>query len=85
MRHFHLRRQPHEQQRARPSAHVPAHAAPAAAESAPAVDATLAETKRALGEVQGLLAELAEEIALVKQLPELKAMLEQVHAAVADR
>ena len=41
MRHFHLRRQPHEQQRARPSAHVPAHAAPAAAESAPAVDATL--------------------------------------------
>ena len=50
-----------------------------------AVDATLAETKRVLGEVQGLLAELAEEIALVKQLPELKAMLEQVHAAVADR
>lgn len=39
MRHFHLRRQPHEQPRVRPSAHVPAHAA--AAEAAPAVDAKL--------------------------------------------
>ncbi|WP_184641513.1 hypothetical protein [Variovorax sp. 350MFTsu5.1] len=39
MRHFHLRRQPHEQPRVRPSAHVPAHAA--AAEAAPAVDARL--------------------------------------------
>lgn len=41
MRHFHLRRQPHEQPRVRPSAHVPAHAAPMAAEAAPAVDARL--------------------------------------------
>ncbi|WP_295976896.1 hypothetical protein [uncultured Variovorax sp.] len=41
MRHFHLRRQPHEQQRVRPSARVPAHAATTAAEAAPAVDAKL--------------------------------------------
>jgi len=35
-------------------------------------------------EVQTLLAELAEEIALVKQLPEMKTMLEQIHAAVTQ-
>ncbi|MGJ7537581.1 MULTISPECIES: hypothetical protein [unclassified Variovorax] len=41
MRHFHLRRQPHEQQqRVRPSAHVPARD-PAAADAAPVVDASL--------------------------------------------
>ncbi|HEX7867335.1 MAG TPA: hypothetical protein VF555_20425 [Variovorax sp.] len=40
MRHFHLRRQPHEQQRVRLSAHVPVPA-PVAAEAAPVVDAAL--------------------------------------------
>lgn len=41
MRHFHLRRQPHEQQqRVRPSVHVPARD-PAAADAAPVVDASL--------------------------------------------
>ena len=41
MRHFHLRRQPHEQQqRVRPSAHAPARE-PAAADVAPVVDASL--------------------------------------------
>ncbi|MET3181641.1 UNVERIFIED_ORG: hypothetical protein ABIC43_004816 [Variovorax guangxiensis] len=41
MRHFHLRRQPHEQ-RVRPSAHVVAPApAVAAEEAAPVVDAAL--------------------------------------------
>lgn len=39
MRHFHLRRQPHEQH-VRPSAHVPS-GAPAAAAAAPAVEAAL--------------------------------------------
>ena len=39
MRHFHLRRQPHEQL-VRASAHVP-NGAPAAATEAPAVDAAL--------------------------------------------
>jgi hypothetical protein len=39
MRQFHPRRQPHEQQRVRPSAHVPARASVA---TAPAADATRA-------------------------------------------
>ena len=39
MRHFYLRRQPHEQH-VRPSAHVP-NGAPAAAVEAPAVDVAL--------------------------------------------
>jgi hypothetical protein len=48
MRQFHPRRQPHEQQRVRPSAHVPARASVAtatatatAADATPAVDASL--------------------------------------------
>ncbi|MDQ0084345.1 MULTISPECIES: hypothetical protein [Variovorax] len=41
MRHFHLRRQPHEQQqRVRPSAHAPVRD-PAAVDAAPVVDASL--------------------------------------------
>ncbi|SFP58706.1 hypothetical protein SAMN05216567_107174 [Variovorax sp. OK605] len=40
MRHFHLRRQPHEPQRVRPSAHVPSGASTANAVE-PVVDAAL--------------------------------------------
>ena len=49
------------------------------------VDETLANTRAVLVEVQSLLAELSEEIALVKEIPALKALLEEIHTAVTVR
>jgi hypothetical protein len=49
------------------------------------VDETLDETKALLVQVQGLLAELAEEIALVKEIPQLKKQLGEVHKAVTKK
>jgi hypothetical protein len=46
--------------------------------------ATLDETKAVLAQVQAILHELHEEMALVKEIPELKRKLEQVHEAVAS-
>jgi hypothetical protein len=44
--------------------------------------ATLDETKAVLAQVQRLLHELDEEMALVREIPELKKRLDEVHRAV---
>jgi hypothetical protein len=46
------------------------------------VDTKLESVDEVLGQVRALLAELAEEIALVREIPQIKAQLDDIHAAV---